>query len=95
MQSVIVSKEMATLVKSARVGAGLTQMELAKKLGYKSPQFISNWERGESSPPPAVISKIARATKTRYSDYKTILLADFERQLDNKNFATLRATKEA
>lgn len=30
---------------------GYSQAELATSLGYTSPQFISDWERGISSPP--------------------------------------------
>ncbi len=34
-----------------RIRAGVSQSSLAEKLGYGSGQFVSNWERGESSPP--------------------------------------------
>jgi transcriptional regulator with XRE-family HTH domain len=34
-----------------RIRAGVSQTFLAQKLGYGSGQFVSNWERGESSPP--------------------------------------------
>ncbi len=38
---------------------GLTQGEVARALGYSSPQFVSNWERGTCSPPFKKIKKIA------------------------------------
>lgn len=38
-------------LREKRVNAGLTQAEIAGKLGYSSPQFISNFERGLCSPP--------------------------------------------
>ena len=34
-----------------RVSKGITQGDLANMLGYSSPQFISNWERGLAKPP--------------------------------------------
>lgn len=38
---------------------GLTQNDVAEKLGYSSPQFISNWERGLSCPPVNVIPRLS------------------------------------
>ncbi|MNL72846.1 helix-turn-helix protein [compost metagenome] len=34
-------------------------MAVAAELGYTTPQFISNWERGISAPPLNVIAKLA------------------------------------
>lgn len=73
--------QMGNLIKRARRDAGLTQAQLATKLGYKSPQFVSNFERSESLPPIAALSKIAKATKTKYSDFTSILKRDFDRVL--------------
>lgn len=39
------------LLKTSRNNAGLSQKAISEKLGYTSSQFISNWERGVSSPP--------------------------------------------
>lgn len=36
-----------------------SQGDVAKKMGYKTSQFISNWERGVSHPPPATLVKLA------------------------------------
>jgi transcriptional regulator with XRE-family HTH domain len=44
-------RHVGRLLKAARENAGLRQSDVAKKLGYSSPQFISNWERGLSLPP--------------------------------------------
>ncbi len=38
-------------LQSKRVKAGLSQGDVATKLGYSSPQFISNFERGLCAPP--------------------------------------------
>jgi transcriptional regulator with XRE-family HTH domain len=43
-----------------RVRSGLTQKDLAKKLRYRSAQFVSNWERGLSLPPTKQFHKIAQ-----------------------------------
>lgn len=78
------TKEIGQLVKSARKVAGLTQGQLAQKLGYKSPQFVSNWERGEAMPPISALSKIAKFTKTQHEDFKQVLRVDFERVLNKR-----------
>lgn len=74
-------RQMGRLIKKARQSSGLTQAALAKRLGYRSPQFISNWERAESLPPIHALSKIAKHTKTNYVEFKAILMKDFERTL--------------
>ena len=39
-------KNLQTILRDARVRAGLSQLEVALKLGLNSPQSISDWERG-------------------------------------------------
>lgn len=41
-----------------RIKSDLTQIEVAKKLGYSSAQFISNFERGLCSPPLKQMKKL-------------------------------------
>ena len=43
--------KLGEFLKESRKRAGLSQVELAGKLGYETPQFISDWERGVYSPP--------------------------------------------
>lgn len=49
-------------LKKFRIKAGLTQEELAKKLG-KTKNVISNWERGENRPDAETIAKICAILK--------------------------------
>ena len=44
-------KTLGSYLKKKRQTTGLTQAEVARKLSYASPQFISNFERGLCSPP--------------------------------------------
>lgn len=46
-------------LKKKRNDAGLSQKELAKKLGYTTAQFVSNWERSISRPPIDSVPKLA------------------------------------
>jgi len=45
-------------LKSKREKAELSQAQVAKKLGYTTPQFISNWERDISCPPINALKKL-------------------------------------
>jgi transcriptional regulator with XRE-family HTH domain len=49
----------ADYLKFLRANSRLSQGKVAKKLGYSSPQFVSNWERGLSEPPIETLPKIA------------------------------------
>ena len=49
--------------KAMRRKVGLSQRDVASKLGYSTPQFISNWERGVSYPPLGGIKKLAQLYK--------------------------------
>ena len=48
------------MLKQRRIELGIQQMDIAKKLGYGSAQFVSNWERGISNPPPKSIKRLAK-----------------------------------
>lgn len=48
------------LLLKARKDKGITQNELAKKLGWSSSQFVSNWERRMCSAPVEKWPKIAK-----------------------------------
>jgi len=49
--------ELGQYLRQKRLKQGLSQVEVAKQLGYSS-QFIANWERGVSSPPMQALKKI-------------------------------------
>ncbi|MDZ4676586.1 MAG: helix-turn-helix transcriptional regulator [Oligoflexia bacterium] len=51
-------KNIGNYLKKKRTLKKLTQSEVAHQLGYKSAQFISNWERGLCSPPLEAISML-------------------------------------
>ena len=53
-------KELGKLLYEKRIEANLSQKDVAYKLGYGSPQFISNYERGICSPPLKKLKKIAK-----------------------------------
>ncbi len=70
---------MKDFLKEKRVSAGLSQREVADKMGYSTPQFVSNWERGISHPPIAQLKKLAELYGIRAEDlFETFLEREIE-----------------
>lgn len=67
------NKQRGSRIESLRAGKGISQLELAKMLGYKSDSTISKWESGASIPTGTKIVKLAQALGTS-TDY--ILFGD-------------------
>lgn len=66
-----------------RLKQDLSQKDVASHLGYSTPQFISNWERGISTPPLSAIPQLAKIYKVSPDEM-------FNKILD----MTLRQTKQ-
>jgi transcriptional regulator with XRE-family HTH domain len=49
---------LADFLREKRIESGLSQMVVAKTLSYSTAQFVSNWERGLSSPPISTLRKL-------------------------------------
>jgi transcriptional regulator with XRE-family HTH domain len=60
--------ELGQYLRQKRLEKGLSQVEVAKKLGYSS-QFIANWERGVSSPPMQALKKIVDIYNINQRDF--------------------------
>jgi len=67
---------LAAFLKTKREACGLTQIEVAKKLGYSSPQFISNWERGLSTPPMNKLKKLGELYNVSGDEIFEVLLQE-------------------
>jgi len=53
-------RTLGAALRSWREESGLSQREVADALGYSTPQFISNWERGISAPAFDVMPALGR-----------------------------------
>jgi transcriptional regulator with XRE-family HTH domain len=65
-----------------RLKRNITQLELSRKLGYTSPQFISNWERGLSSPPLAIMGQLCDILKISKRDMADLLMKEYKNRVD-------------
>ncbi len=68
-------KDLSKFLRESREKAGLTQMDVADRLGYSSAQFISNWERGLSSPPMKTLNTLAQMYKVGTEEIFQSILA--------------------
>lgn len=66
---------MSKVLKTLRQNAGVSQTDVMRALGYDTPQFISNWERGISLPPISKIKKLAKLYGTD-ADYLYTVVKD-------------------
>lgn len=74
------TEKLAKFLRSSREAKALSQADVAKELGYSSPQFVSNWERGISSPPMDAIFKLAKIFDVQADlIYEVILEESLER----------------
>lgn len=73
----MIMQKLGRFLREARIDSDLSQKEVAKKLGYASPQFVSNWERGIASPPMHCLPKICRMYGVSKRQAKKVMLQDF------------------
>lgn len=75
---------MGALVKEYRVRAGMTQLDLAKKLGYDSAQFISLFERGLSKIPISVLGQLIVILGISEKKILNNLLGEYKSKVKNQ-----------
>ena len=73
-------KKLGQFLKEVREQAGLTQADVSQKLGYTSPQFISNIERGISVVPLKTLARMVTLYKVNAESVVRIIL-DSQRKL--------------
>ena len=61
----IVHETLGLFIKKMRLERGYSQADLAYSLGYTSPQFVSDWERGVSSPPVKKLHDLSQLLKVK------------------------------
>lgn len=68
-------------LQSKRVKAGLSQGDVATKLGYSSPQFISNFERGLCAPPLNKLKMLVQLYDLAGEEVLKLMMKEHERHL--------------
>ena len=80
-------------LQTLREKSGLTQKELADKFGYKTPQFISNWERGIAAPPIPVIKKLAKLLHIDSDKLFDVILSSEVEDFKRRRYAQYKKAK--
>lgn len=75
---------LGTFLKQKRIDSGLTQAELASKLGDVHSQFVSNWERGLCAPPGHSLHKLIDLLKISRDKLVDVMLADSKAIIESK-----------
>lgn len=70
------------LIKKKRLALELTQAYVSKSLGYTSPQFVSNWERGISKPPVAKLTHLSRLMGVSRRTLVETMLKDYREEME-------------
>ena len=76
--------ELGTLIRNYRQDKEMTQLDLAKKLGYDSTQFISLFERGVSKVPHNILGKLIVILGIPEKMVLQILIKDYEASLKSE-----------
>lgn len=71
-------------LKKKRLESGVSQMEVARKLGYTSPQFVSNVERGLCSFPLNKLKILVDLYKLDREQLTQIILSEHEKDVRRK-----------
>lgn len=74
-------KVLGDFLQSRRIKAGLSQGDVATKLGYSSPQFISNFERGLCAPPLNKLKMLLALYDLNGEDVMKLMLKEHEKHL--------------
>lgn len=63
----------STFLRNARIDAGLTQRNVSTKMGWSSPQYVSNWERNISPAPFKDLKKLSKALGLNAIDKRQLI----------------------
>jgi transcriptional regulator with XRE-family HTH domain len=75
-------KQLKTYLKEQRIKKGMTQWDLAKRLGHTTAQWVSNVERGVSPIGQTTLKKMIKPLELDRKLVKKFLIKEFERKLD-------------
>lgn len=74
-------KSLNEYVRAKRLEKGLSQKQLAKKLGYTSPQYVANWEAGRASVPYPQLRALIRILGLAPRQIVVIEVMRFEQEM--------------
>lgn len=76
------NNELTRYLKFMRLKSSLTQTQIAKELGYSSPQFVSNWERGLTLPPLKTVRRLIKILSLDADKVSQLYLKQSRKELE-------------
>lgn len=86
-------RKLSVFLRESRMRAGLSQAQVARKLGYGTAQFISNWERGVSEPPLKALKVLAKIYSVSVDEIFEIVLKSTIQKVTDDLKAKFKDTK--
>lgn len=77
-------RPLAKMLKAARQKARLTQLEVSKVLGYRSPQYLSNCERSIADPSPLMLKQLIKLYDLDKNAIVLLMTEHYEKELRRK-----------
>jgi transcriptional regulator with XRE-family HTH domain len=74
-------QHLGAYLREKRERAGYTQSDIAQKLGYSTPQFISNFERGLCAPPMKNLKTFVKLYKISVDEIVNLIIKEQESTL--------------
>ncbi len=74
-------QKLGIFLKEARVELGLSQKDIAEKVGIHT-QYVSNYERGLCAPPSHSFGAILKLLKVKKEDVVDVMLEDSRREIE-------------
>lgn len=76
--------EIGNTIRAYREKKGMTQLELARLLGYDTSQFVSLFERGLSKAPLEVLGRLVVILGLPEKNFKSLILKDFQDEVNER-----------
>ncbi len=75
-------ERLAVYFKNVRLQRGMSQLELARQLGFQSAQIVSNWERGLCAPPMNAMVKMVSMFSLAQNEVMDMILEENKKLLE-------------
>lgn len=89
------AKRLNEFLKSKRLESGLSQADVSRELGYSSPQFISNWERGLVTPPLNTLAKLVEIYELNRESVVKLLVQDYKVEIEQAFVPKAKSARSA
>ncbi|MCB0419992.1 MAG: helix-turn-helix domain-containing protein [Bdellovibrionales bacterium] len=79
--------ELGEFLRERRKAVGLSQGEVGKKLGYSSAQFVSNFERGNCTPPLKALKTLVRIYNIEPEELIELVMKDKKEKIEREFYS--------